>query len=140
LIAVLYLAFGVGAIVISLLVILPTVVFSKNREFRLKRVRNINRFAFRSFTNSGKALGLFDVSFVDASRLDRPGQLIIANHPSLLDVVFLIGCIPNVNCVVKKNLLMNPFLAIPVYFAEYILNDEGETLLKRCIACCRIYP
>ena len=36
-------------------------------------------------------------------RLGRPGQLIIANHPTLIDVVMIIGLIP-AGCVVKEAL------------------------------------
>ena len=35
----------------------------------------------------------------------RPGQMIVANHPSLIDVVFLIGAISrDTNCIVKAGL------------------------------------
>ena len=131
--AFLYLVFGIGALAVSLLMILPVVVISKDQERRARRVRRINRLAFNIFTRSGMALGVFEVSFIDAGRLDQPGQLIIANHPSLLDVVFLLGRIPNANCAVKNKLLKNPFLAIQVYFANYIRNDDGETLLQNCL-------
>ena len=129
----LYLAFGIGAVAVSLLLILPVVVISGNQQHRVKRVRWINRLAFNIFTHFGVTLGVFNVSFIDAERLNQPGQLIIANHPSLLDVVFLLGYIPNANCVVKRKLLKNPFLAIPVYFANYIINDDAERLLQNCV-------
>ena len=129
----LYLAFGIGALVVSLLMILPVVVISGNQRHRVRRVRWINRLAFNIFTRAGVTLGVFNVSFIGAGRLNQPGQLIIANHPSLLDVVFLLGRIPNANCVVKRKLLKNPFLAIPVYFADYILNDDSEGLLQTAL-------
>lgn len=132
--ALLYVAFGIGALTIAILVVLPIVTFSRNRENRVKQVRNLNRLAFKSFIRSGTVLGVFDASFSYADRLNAPGQLVIANHPSLLDVVFLLGSISNANCVVKRKLLRNPFLAIQVYFADYILNDGGETLLDKCVA------
>lgn len=131
--AFLYLVFGAGAGV-ALVVVLPIVVFSAERRRRVHRVRWVIHHAFKSFTWFGSVLGVFDVSFINSALLAQPGQLIISNHPSLLDVVFLLGAIPNANCVVKKKLLRNPFLAVQVYFADYILNDMGEVLLERCIA------
>ena len=131
----LYVVFGTGAVLVSFLLILPVVAFSRDKKKRIKRVRWLNRQAFRSFTRAGMLIGIFDVTFEDDERLDVPGQLVIANHPSLLDVVFLLGRIPNANCVVKKGLLKNPFLAMQVYFANYILNDAGETLLENCVNC-----
>lgn len=131
--AFLYLMFGVGALVVSWLIILPLVIISKDPQQRVRRVRWVNRLAFSAFTRCGITLGVFAVSFVDVHKLNQPGQLIIANHPSLLDVVFLLARIPNANCVVKKKLLRNPFLALPVYFADYILNDDGDRFLQNCI-------
>ena len=78
--------------------------------------------------------GVFDVVIRNQSALaDSGGEIIIANHPSLLDVVFLLAYTPNCNCVVKKNLLKNPFLAMQVYFANYILNDGGDDILQTCV-------
>ncbi len=130
---VLYLIFAIGSLAVSLLLVFPAAVISRDQARRVKRVRQINRLAFKIFTRLGIVLGVFNVSFIDAWRLDLPGQLIIANHPSLLDVVFLLGRIPNANCVVKKKLLKNPFLAIQVYFADYIPNDDKKELLQNCV-------
>ncbi|MFC1665736.1 lysophospholipid acyltransferase family protein [Pseudomonadota bacterium] len=130
----LYIAFGAGALGVSLLLILPIVITSIDRRRRVSRVRLINRLAFNSFTRSGIALGVFDIAFEHDDLLDQPGQLIIANHPTLLDIVFLLGRIPDANCVIKSNLLKNPFLAMPVFFADYIQNVEGEAMLDECIS------
>ncbi len=129
----LYFVFGIGALVVLVLLIFPAVLILRNKPRRVRSVRRINRHAFNAFTGFGVMLGVFDISFSDAWRLQQPGQLIIANHPSLLDVVFLLGRIPNANCVVKNKLLKNPFLAVQVYFADYIRNDDGETLLQNCL-------
>lgn len=129
-----YLVFGIGALVVSLFMILPVVAVSLRQRVRITRIRRINRLAFYIFIRFASTLGVFDVSFVGISRLQQSGQLIISNHPSLLDVVFLLGHIPNANCVVKKNLLKNPFLVIPVYFASYVLNDGEDALLPNCLA------
>ena len=130
--ALLYLLFALGAVVTSLFIILPIALVLRAR--RVKYVRSINRLAFNAFVRLATVFGVFEVSFVNVRKLEQPSQLIIANHPSLLDVVFLLGRVPNANCVVKKNLLKNPFLAIPVYFADYIINDKKEELLENCIA------
>ena len=130
--AILYVVFGVGAVFLSLFVILPVAIFSRDQRRRVSRVRLINKLAFSSFTQAGKWVRVFDVKFDNENLLDIPAQIIISNHPSLLDVVFLLGKVPRANCVVKKKLLKNPFLALPVYFAEYILNDDGKDMLSQC--------
>ena len=39
-------------------------------------------------------------------------KVVIANHPSLLDVVILISLIPNANCIVKGALIQNKFISL----------------------------
>lgn len=129
----LYVMFGISAVGLSLLVTLPVVVLAMNKVRRVRCVRWINRFAFSLFVRCGVGLGVFEVRFIDGWRLRQPGQLIVANHPSLLDVVFLLGCVPNANCVVKRGLLRNPFLAVQVYFADYIVNAGGHDFLRHCV-------
>ena len=54
-------------------------------------------------------LQLFCACRFDLAELDRlryAGPLIVAaNHPSLLDVVLIVSCLPNAVCVIKAALL-----------------------------------
>jgi hypothetical protein len=43
-------------------------------------------------------------------RLQRDGLLVLANHPTLIDVVCLISLLPNADCVVKRAVACNPFM------------------------------
>jgi 1-acyl-sn-glycerol-3-phosphate acyltransferase len=63
----------------------------------------------------------------------RPNQLIIANHPTLIDVVILISLFPQANCVIKSAVTRNIFMRNTVAAADYISNDEPEALLESCI-------
>lgn len=133
LIALLGIASALGAIISSAVLILPVVLISRNSQAQMRRVRKINHLMFHLFTRLVVLLGLSRVSFLHGERLNCQGQLIIANHPSFLDIVFLIGYIPNPTCVVvKKKLLINPLWAIPVYFAGYVINDGDEYFLEQC--------
>ncbi len=67
-------------------------------------------------------------------KLSRTGLLILANHPTLIDVVFLISLIPNADCVVKASLAKNPFTRGPVRATGYVSNDSGPGLVEDCIA------
>ncbi|NKB61076.1 MAG: 1-acyl-sn-glycerol-3-phosphate acyltransferase [Gammaproteobacteria bacterium] len=131
---ILYIVFGIGALIITVTLIPLAVIFSPSRAQRTRRVRRINQLAFRAFVVAGSLLGVFEFIIKNQRVLTRSsGEIIIANHPSLLDVVFLLAFIENCNCVVKKNLLRNPFLAMQVYFADYILNDAGDDILQTCV-------
>ena len=50
------------------------------------------------------------------------GRIIVANHPSLIDVVILIAYIPHSVCVVKRSLFHNPFVK-KVIQRIYLSND-----------------
>lgn len=73
--------------------------------------------------------GVLTYDVQGAEKLGRPGQMIIANHPSLIDVVFLIGLVRDANCVVKQSLWQNPFTRGPVRSADYISNDGSMEML-----------
>ena len=45
----------------------------------------------------------------DILRAER-GALIIANHPSLLDIVFLLAFVGRAQCVVKAGVWKSPFM------------------------------
>jgi len=81
-------------------------------------------------------LGLLHLEVVGASKLrDAGGRLIVANHPTLLDVVLLMALVPRAQCIVKKELWDSPYLGRVVRGAGYIRNDlEPEALLEACRA------
>ena len=94
--------------------------------------RKIIHKLLRLFICQMKYLGIFTYETHGLEKLG-PGQLIIANHPTFLDVVFLISFIENANCIVKYSLFKNPFTCGPLHAAGYIPNLDGNQLLKDCI-------
>jgi len=59
-------------------------------------------------------------------------KIIVANHPSLLDVVMLISLIPNADCIVNTYLDKN-FIVKGVIRQLYILNSlDHEKILQAC--------
>ena len=59
---------------------------------------------------------------------ERPGLVIVANHPSLLDAMLLVARLPRSACVMKAGLMRNPFLAAGALLARYIPNDSAHTM------------
>ena len=94
-----------------------------------QRARQTVSRKFRSFVRFMARTGVLTYDIQGAEKLGRPGQMIIANHPSLIDVVFLIGLVPHANCVVKKSLWENPFIRGPLRRTEYISNDGSMDML-----------
>jgi 1-acyl-sn-glycerol-3-phosphate acyltransferase len=77
------------------------------------------------------AMRVHSYEFKGLPLTQRKGQLIIANHPSLLDVVFLIGHLDNTNFIVKQSLFSNIFTSKPVRNAGYITNDGNIDMIER---------
>ena len=78
--------------------------------------------------------GIIDLEIEGRERLaDCSGCVVVANHPTLLDVVLLLSLVPRGCCVVKHQLWRNFFLRGVVSRAGYIRNDlPAEQLLGRC--------
>lgn len=125
--------FGIGGLIIGLLVTPYLYLRSRNPATRQQIAQRIIQRCFFGFVQLMRNMGLltYEVEGLAALRQSRQ-ELVIANHPTLIDVVLLIGFMQNANCVVKQALWRNPFTRGPVTAARYVLNDNSE----RCIATC----
>ena len=68
----------------------------------------------------------------EALRQSGPG-LVVANHPTLLDVVMLISRLPQADCIVKKEVWDNFFLRGIVTCAGYLPNVDGPELIATAV-------
>ncbi|MBP3194586.1 MAG: 1-acyl-sn-glycerol-3-phosphate acyltransferase [Cardiobacteriaceae bacterium] len=68
--------------------------------------------------------GVCKINYQGLEKLGRRGQIILCNHPSLLDVVFLFSRISNTNIVVKKELLKNPVMIGQVKACGFLVNED----------------
>lgn len=79
-----------------------------------------------------KFLGVVDYDFhADELRRAR-GKIIIANHPTLIDVVALIALTKWADCVVKAELFRNPFIRAIIRSTGYISNSDPNLLIADC--------
>lgn len=121
--------FGLGGlclrvVVFPLLALLPGDALTH----RCRARRTVSRL-FWLFVQFMYRSGVLTYEVQGAERLGRPGQLVIANHPSLIDVVVLIAQIRDANCVVKQSLWENPFTRGPIRAAQYISNNGSADML-----------
>ena len=81
-------------------------------------------------------IGVCDVTVENSERLKGvSGTLIIANHPSLLDTVILMGQMRRAQCIVKHELWNSFFIGGVMRAANYIRNDEDPSkLIEDCVA------
>ena len=126
---------GVGGTLLAVTVFPLLALISRNPETRRRRIQGMLHHLFRLYCRGIDLLRVADVEFVGTERLgDLSGTLIIANHPSLLDVVMIMALVPRVQCVVKAGLWSNPFFRLTVAGAGYIRNDlPPERLLEACL-------
>jgi 1-acyl-sn-glycerol-3-phosphate acyltransferase len=132
-----FVVFGLGAIFISLTMFPLLRLSTLDRATARRRIQRGMQITFKVYMELMRVLGILTYSVQGVERLREPGRLIIANHPTLIDVVFLGSLIPAVDCIVKKGLWRNPFLRWPVSWAGYIPNSEGEELVERCASSLR---
>lgn len=124
--------FGIGGVVLTLAAVPILWLFVRSPEQRKRRAQRLISAACGGFVGLMRLSGVLDYRVEGREHLRRPGCLVVANHPSLIDVVFLIALMPEVDCVVKQRLWRNPFTGGPVRLAGYISNATGPVLVERC--------
>ncbi|TJZ65823.1 lysophospholipid acyltransferase family protein [Chitiniphilus eburneus] len=127
--------FGLGGLGFLLLGPLLTLIPGTARRHAF--TRGLMRRGMGAFVLLMRGCGVISLSVHDAHRLQRRGQFILANHPSLLDVVLLIALTPHADCVVKAALWRNPFLRWPVAAAGFLRNDDGPGVVDAAIRSVR---
>ncbi len=127
--AVAFTLFGLGGVLVPLLALPVLALLPGGREKRQRRARFLVHSIALLFIHFMRLLGILRWRFEGLNKLERSGLLVLANHPTLLDVVFLIALMPNANCIVKGKLVKNPTMRGVVSLSGYIVNDVGESLL-----------
>ncbi len=121
--------FGVGGVIVPLLALPVFYLLPGGMSKRQLRARQLVHWTFRVYIHIMRLLGILTWEIDHLDRLQRPGILVLANHPTLLDVVFLVAFIPHADCIVKSRLMMNPAMRGFVTLTGYITNDSAETLM-----------
>lgn len=124
-----FLVFGAGGLLFGFVIFPILRLLVTEREERASRAREIIRIMFRLFINFMSASGVLRYEIKGLERLQRRGMMILANHPTLMDTVFLMAFVKNADCVVKSSLWINPFTKGAVRTADYIRNDSGTDLV-----------
>lgn len=125
--------FFVGALVMSI-TCFPVIYLQRtSRLEKTRQARRVVRRVFRIFVAMMEVLGLIRVCVQNREQLERAsGCLVIANHPTLIDVVILFSIIPQANCVVKDDLWHSACLRWVMRATGFISNRDGQDLLEGC--------
>jgi 1-acyl-sn-glycerol-3-phosphate acyltransferase len=130
-------AFGIGGLLLGLVVFPLLLAIVRHRQRRSALARRVIHHLFRVFVAMMCGLGVCSLEVRQRDRLKRHGLLILASHPSLIDVVFLMALVRDADCIVKAALLRNPFTRGPVRAAGFVCNDSGPALIDDCVASVR---
>ena len=127
--------FGIGGLVLAFFGFPLARLLSKSAQERERRAQYQVHLAFRFHVWLMQKLGVCTLSVREAERLREPGgQLIVANHPTLIDVVLIGSLMPQLDCLVKTDALRNPFMRGAVLATGYVPNDLGEAVVQACVA------
>lgn len=129
-----FVCFGLGGLLLWALVFPVLSVLPMNRLQRISLGQQVVHYSFYVFIGLMHRIGIMTYEINGLEKLNRAGQLIIANHPTLVDVVFLISRIKQANCIVKDSLWRNPFMRGPILNAGYISNGDPEKMIADCVA------
>ncbi|ADJ65180.1 1-acyl-sn-glycerol-3-phosphate acyltransferase [Herbaspirillum seropedicae] len=129
--------FGLGGLLLRLVVFPILQLLVRDAQQRVLWARHIIRLAFRAFVELMRICGVIRYEISGLERLNRNGQLILANHPTLIDTVLLMAFVRHADCIVKNALWRNPFTRGPIRAAGYISNDQGPDLIEDCIRSIR---
>ena len=97
-------------------------------ETARRRAQGLTQRWFGTFSRLMAVLGTIRYEIHGVERLRAPGQMIVANHPSLIDVVLLLGYLPEVDCIMKPAIFENPFMKWPATWLGYIAQRSPEQL------------
>lgn len=131
--AISFVVFGLGGLIISLVLAPVIYVVSPNQSIWHRRGKALLHYAFRLFLQILKWLGVLTFEVHGLEKLSK-AQLVLANHPTLIDVIFLMAMVPNASCIVKSSLSRNLFTGSPVKSAGYIINDDSARVMTDAAA------
>lgn len=116
--------FGIGAFIINYFII-PFKKQNKNTSYK------VVSGAWKFFVSMLQKTKIISIEIDNKEKLkDIKGKIVVANHPSFIDVVLLTSILPKSVCVAKKELKKNFFMG-NIVKSLYLINDENkETLIK----------
>lgn len=137
---------GVGSVLLAIFVFPWIKLFVHGKEKYQIAARRFVSGSFRAFARfmmltHASTLQHDDIALFHALR----GKVIIANHPSILDFVYIMALVPNANCIVRGTLTHTAFRGVikQCYIVNTLDFDELCVLCKETLDkgnCVIIFP
>ena len=121
--------FGSSSLVLAFFLFPIMHCLSGFSEQKFKKIaRNFNHRYFKLFVKISIVLGVVSLTVENKEALEKiQSKVVIANHPSIFDVVILFSLVPNADCIVKGELIQNKFISLIIknlYIPNNIPFDE----------------
>ena len=126
--------FGVGAVLISIVAFpVMMLLFPSKRRFRKAGHRFISAM-FRFFTLFMTVIRASHVTAKERGEFKKlKSCIVVANHPSLLDVVMLISLLPDADCIVNAYLVGKNILHIIARKLYIPAADSFEEIMEKSV-------
>ncbi|MFL9872838.1 1-acyl-sn-glycerol-3-phosphate acyltransferase [Paraburkholderia megapolitana] len=125
-----FVVFGVCGLLFSLLVF-PIAWLWPHRASRQRIVTLVIHQFFRALVAALQWIGVMELDVRGGAALrNRRPAIVVANHPTYLDVVVLLSLTPRACCVVKNAHWGNPCFWGIVRAAEYVSNADPVELVE----------
>jgi 1-acyl-sn-glycerol-3-phosphate acyltransferase len=103
----------------------------EQRQLRIQRV--VNR-TYARFMGLMIRLGLMRFRGIGVEKLREPGILVVANHPTLIDMVAIASQMPSADCITKQGNAENPFMRGVIGAAGYVVATGGREVVDTSAA------
>ncbi|MEP6608059.1 MAG: lysophospholipid acyltransferase family protein [Burkholderiaceae bacterium] len=130
----LFAVFGVLGVLVGVLVVPTYSLLVRDGARRVSGIRGVVYHLMRFYVGGMRALRLIELEIKGLDRVPVPGSLIVANHPSLIDALILLGHVKGVAVVAKRSLQVNPFTSGGIRGADYVVNADAPSLVSECQA------
>lgn len=128
-----YFLYGLFSLLGALIFFIPFLLLPKKVSKKLAQF--LVHFSYCLLTKFLILTGVMAVRINNKNDLKNlKGSLIIANHPSFLDIVVLLSILPKADCIVKSSLWNNVFIGCMVRASQYIISDNPHQLVETCMA------
>ena len=129
-----FLLFGMGGLILNGFILLIGWIPIPSSEKKEWAMHKVLHYAFGGFFLYLRGFNLIHSKVVGLDKLPKSGSyILVANHPSLLDVVLILAHLPRACCIVKPQILDSIYMSGVSRFAGYIPNTEGEQLIDECV-------
>jgi 1-acyl-sn-glycerol-3-phosphate acyltransferase len=119
--------FWTGGFVLAWLVV-PYLMLSERDPFRRRRkLQRVVAWTWAWFLRGCEAIRIYRVRYVGVPPADGP-CVIVANHPSLLDVTAIIARMPHACCVVKSSLVDSPLVGRLLRACGHVAAGDGSLM------------